>query len=62
MINVRCFKCGWFFTVDEKALAEQQGEENPRHYVVECPRCRQVNKIPARQVRVRRAGRGKTEK
>ena len=48
MIHVTCFKCGWRFTLDEEAIAESvaEAETSPaRHYVVECPRCRQANKV-----------------
>lgn len=58
MINVTCFKCGWKFTIDEEAIAEsfaEAGNPLPRHYVVECPRCRQANKVPLQ--RRRRRGR-----
>jgi uncharacterized Zn finger protein len=56
MINVTCFKCSWSFTVDEEALAESldEGEAPPRHYVVECPRCRQANKVSLKRRRRRR--------
>lgn len=56
MINVTCFKCGWRFTVDEEVLAENlaEAEAPPRHYVVECPRCRQANKVPIRRGRRRK--------
>jgi len=58
MINVSCFKCGWKFTIDEEAIAEGRAEGEtppPRHYVVECPRCRKANKVSLR--RRRRLGR-----
>ncbi len=56
MINVTCFKCSWSFTVDEEVLAESldEGEAPPRHYVVECPRCRQANKVSVKRRRRRR--------
>ena len=63
MINVTCFKCGWKFTLDEEAIAESQAETEtppPRHYVVECPRCRQANKVSLK--RRRRRGRVAKEK
>jgi phage FluMu protein Com len=53
MINVTCFKCGWKFTLDEEAIAESLAEAEtspPRHYVVECPRCRQANKVSLKRV------------
>ena len=58
MINVTCFKCGWKFMLDEEAIAESFAEAEtppPRHYVVECPRCRQASKVPLK--RGRRRGR-----
>ena len=58
MINVTCFKCGWKFMLDEEAIAESLAEAEtppPRHYVVECPRCRKANKVSLK--RVRRRGR-----
>ncbi len=56
MINVTCFKCGWKFMLDEEAIAEglAEGETPPRHYVVECPRCRKANKVSLRKGRGRR--------
>lgn len=56
MINVTCFKCGWKFTIDEEAIAESQAEADtpPRHYVVECPRCRQANKVALKRGRRQR--------
>ncbi len=58
MIDVTCFKCGWKLTLDEKATAASLAEAEgllPRHYVVECPRCRQANKVSLK--RGRRRGR-----
>jgi hypothetical protein len=52
MIHVTCFKCGWRFTLDEEAIAESLAEAKTspaRHYVVECPRCRQANKVPLKK-------------
>ena len=57
MINVTCFKCGWKFALDEEAIAESQAEaeaSSPRHYVVECPRCRKANKVPLQRGRRRK--------
>jgi hypothetical protein len=57
MMNVTCFKCGWRFTLDEEAIAESQAEADtppPRHYVVECPRCRQANKVALKRARRQR--------
>ena len=63
MINVTCFKCSWKFTLDEEAIAENQAEAEtppPRHYVVQCPRCRKANKVSLK--RHRRRGRVAKEK
>ena len=62
MINVTCFKCGWKFTIDEEAIAESLAEAEtplPRHYVVECPRCRKANKVSLKRGK---RGRGKKAK
>ena len=63
MINVTCFKCGWKFTIDEEAIAKSLAEAEtppPRHYVVECPRCRKANKVSLK--RGRRRGRASRKK
>ncbi len=65
MIRVTCFKCTHKFSVDEVALLAEQsptegqeGDEKPkprpRHLVVECPFCRQTNKVPLPRPRRRR--------
>lgn len=65
MIRVTCFKCTHKFSVDEVALLAQQspaegqeGDEEPKprlkHLVVECPFCRQANKVPLPRPRRRR--------
>jgi hypothetical protein len=34
------------------ALAAQGVDRKPRHYVADCPRCRQSNKVSLRRVRL----------
>jgi hypothetical protein len=56
MIKVRCFKCGNAFQLTEQyvanALAAEGISGKPSHYTVECPRCRQANKVPLKRVRL----------
>lgn len=56
MIKVRCFKCGHAFQLTEQyianALAAQEIAGKPTHYVAECPRCRQANKVSLKRVRL----------
>jgi phage FluMu protein Com len=56
MVKVRCFKCGHAFQLTEQYiandLANQSIEGKPAHYVIECPRCRQANKVSLRRVRL----------
>jgi hypothetical protein len=54
VIKVRCFKCGQAFQLTEQhianALAAQGITGKPTHYVAECPRCRQSNKVSLKRV------------
>jgi hypothetical protein len=56
MVKVRCFKCGNAYQLTEQfianALAARGIEGKPSHYVAECPRCRQANKISLKRVRL----------
>lgn len=56
MVKVRCFKCGHAFQLTEQyianALAAEGATGKPSHYVVECLRCRQANKVPLKRVRL----------
>jgi phage FluMu protein Com len=56
MVKVRCFKCGHAFQLTEQYiandLADQGVEVKPTHYVIECPRCRQANKVSLKRVRL----------
>ncbi len=56
MVKVRCFKCGHAFQLTEQYIANDlaaQGiEKKPAHYVIECPQCRQTNKVPLKRVRL----------
>lgn len=56
MIKVRCFKCGHAFQLTEQYiandLADQGIEAKPAHYAIECPRCRQANKVSLKRVRL----------
>jgi Zn ribbon nucleic-acid-binding protein len=56
MVKVRCFKCGHAFQLTEQYiandLAAQGVEKKPAHYVIECPQCRQANKVSLKRVRL----------
>jgi Zn ribbon nucleic-acid-binding protein len=56
MIKVRCFKCSHAFQLTEQQIANRLAAEGithkPAHYVAECPRCRQSNKVSLRRVRL----------
>jgi Zn ribbon nucleic-acid-binding protein len=56
MVKVRCFKCGHAFQLTEQYiandLAAQGVEAKPTHYVIECPQCRQANKVSLKRVRL----------
>lgn len=56
MIKVRCYKCGHAFQLTEQYIANDlaaQGiEGKPAHYVIECPQCRQANKVSLKRVRL----------
>lgn len=56
MVKVRCFKCSHAFQLSEQyianALAAEGITDKPPHYVAECPRCRQSNKVSLRRVRL----------
>jgi hypothetical protein len=56
MVKVRCFKCGYAFTLTEQhianMLASQGITDKPTHYIAECPHCRQANKVPLKRVRL----------
>jgi hypothetical protein len=48
MIAVTCFNCRRQFNVDQVAIADQLAklkEENAKHYTIDCPHCRRVNKV-----------------
>jgi hypothetical protein len=48
MIPVTCFNCRRQFNIDQIAIADDLAklkEEKAKHYTIECPHCRKVNKI-----------------
>ena len=56
MIRTRCFKCGQSYQLTEQfvanALAAQGVTKKPALYAAECPRCRRVNKVSLKRVRL----------
>jgi hypothetical protein len=53
MLKIRCFKCGWAWSMSGAAIqaAMETLEPGAKHYISECPRCRRVNKISVKQMR-----------
>jgi len=54
MMQVRCQKCGWTFTLSRdaiNAIMEEIKESKPTHYMIDCPKCRQAIKVQTRQLR-----------
>ncbi len=63
MLQVRCQKCGWSFTLGRDSIAAIVAQQQQvSHYMVECPKCRHNIKIPAKRVkRVYRPPQAKSE-
>jgi phage FluMu protein Com len=54
MMQVRCTKCGWSFTLSRDAIAnimEEVNETNATHYTIDCPKCRQGIKVQTRMLK-----------
>jgi hypothetical protein len=54
MMQVRCQKCGWNFTLSRAAIADimnEVQESKATHYTIDCPKCRQRIKVQTRQLR-----------
>jgi len=56
MIKLRCFKCGQAYQLTEQHVANELAamgiSGKPTHYVAECPRCRQANKVSLKRVQL----------
>jgi len=54
MLQIRCQKCGWSFTLGQTAInqiVEEIKESNPTHYTVDCPKCRHGIKVQTWRVK-----------
>jgi hypothetical protein len=54
MLNIKCFRCGKSFALDEAVAAawlEDHKEERPKHYPAQCHFCRRTMKVPVKQIR-----------
>jgi hypothetical protein len=54
MMQIRCQKCGWNFTLSQAAISnimEEIEESRPTHYMIDCPKCRHAIKVQTRQLR-----------
>ena len=48
MMQVRCQKCGWSFTLSRDAIetiVNEVQESKATHYTIDCPKCRQGIKV-----------------
>ena len=60
MMQIRCQKCGWNFTLGREAIAAIVDEiKQETHYTIECPKCRHGIKVQTR--RIKRAYRPRQE-
>ena len=62
MATVTCFSCHRQFNVDDTAIADRLTklrEEKAKHYTIECPHCRKVNKIALTRLTGGRRRRGR---
>jgi hypothetical protein len=59
MLNIKCFRCGKSFALDEAVAAswlEEHKEERPKHYPAQCHFChfcRRTMKVPVKQIQRR---------
>ena len=56
MLNIKCFRCGKSFALDEAVAAswlEEHKEERPKTYPAQCHFCRRTMKVPVKQIRGR---------
>ena len=56
MLNIKCFRCGKSFALDEQVAAswlQEHKEERPKHYSAQCHFCRRTMKVPVKQIRRR---------
>jgi ssDNA-binding Zn-finger/Zn-ribbon topoisomerase 1 len=54
MMQVRCQKCGWSFTLSRDAIetiVNEVQESKATHYTIDCPKCRQGIKVQTRRIK-----------
>jgi Zn finger protein HypA/HybF involved in hydrogenase expression len=54
MMQVRCQKCGWNFTLGQETIANIMNEiqeARPTHYMLDCPKCRHAIKVQTKRIR-----------
>ena len=54
MLQVRCQKCGWSFTLGRDTIGsimDEVKESKASHYRVDCPKCRQGIKVQTRMLK-----------
>jgi hypothetical protein len=54
VLNTRCYRCGWSFTLSREAIAAvlaDPASQGAKYHVEYCPRCRQALKLPMDQLK-----------
>ncbi len=54
MMQVRCQKCSWSFTLGRDAIAnimQEVQKSKATHYMIDCPKCRQGIKVQTRMLK-----------
>jgi len=54
MMQVRCQKCGWNFTLSRDAIENimnEVQESKATHYTIDCPKCRHGIKVQTRMLK-----------
>jgi hypothetical protein len=53
MLKITCFKCQWGWSLNREAveMALASVESGATHYMVACPKCRRMNKIPVTRLK-----------
>ena len=54
MLQIRCHRCSWNFTLSQDALAtimEQVEATQAKHHMIDCPKCRHGIKVQTRRLK-----------
>jgi len=53
MMQIRCQRCGYMFTLSRDAVTaalEEAEQAQAKHYAVDCPKCRRQIKVPIKDM------------